>query len=42
MVKLIEHTSGATVAMFHSDTADLVTGRATIVQIIARNKGALI
>lgn len=40
MVKLIQHRDGRSVAMFQPDTEDLVRGRATVEQIIARNIGA--
>jgi hypothetical protein len=39
-VKRLEHTSGQTVVMFQTDTADLAARRATVEQIIERNRGA--
>jgi len=41
MVDLIRHDeSRKSIAMFHKDAADLASGRATLEQIIERNKGA--
>jgi hypothetical protein len=40
LVLLIESAAGWSAAMFHSDAVDLVTGRRTIGEIIARNMGA--
>jgi hypothetical protein len=40
LVHLVRHVSGCRVAMFQEDAADLVSQRATIDEIVARNKGA--
>lgn len=40
MVYLVRLGSGDRVAMFHTDAVDLVSGRATLSQVIARNVGA--
>jgi hypothetical protein len=39
-VHLIKHQSGWSVAMFQEDAADFVSGRSTLEEIIARNRGA--
>jgi hypothetical protein len=39
-VYLVRLGSGEKVAMFHADAADLVSGSATLTQIITRNVGA--
>ncbi len=40
VVHLVQLDSGHTIAMFHGDAAQLVSGRTTLEQIVTRNQGA--